>query len=84
MIGNIQRDCNSAKKYWHFIKLMGRSASHIALECALQCQPNVCIISEEVEAKNLTLDQVVDDIADAVVHVQKTATTTVWSSSPKA
>ena len=67
VIGNIQRDCNSAKKYWHFIKLMGRSASHIALECALQCQPNVCIISEEVEAKNLTLDQVVDDIADAVV-----------------
>ncbi len=67
VIGNIQRDCNSAKKYWHFIKLMGRSASHIALECALQCQPNVCIISEEVEAKNMTLDQVVDDIAQAVV-----------------
>lgn len=67
VIGNIQRDCNSAKKYWHFIKLMGRSASHIALECALQCQPNVCIVSEEVEAKNLTLDQVVDDIAQAVV-----------------
>jgi len=67
VIGNIQRDCNSAKKYWHFIKLMGRSASHIALECALKCQPNVCIISEEVEAKNMTLDQVVDDIADAVV-----------------
>ena len=52
VIGNIQRDCNSAKKYWHFIKLMGRSASHIALECALQVQPNVCIVSEEVEAKN--------------------------------
>lgn len=67
VIGNIQRDCNSAKKYWHFIKLMGRSASHIALECALQCQPNVCVISEEVEAKNMTLDQVVDDIAQAVV-----------------
>lgn len=67
VIGNIQRDCNSAKKYWHFIKLMGRSASHIALECALQCQPNVCIISEEVEAKNMTLDQVVEDIAQAVV-----------------
>ncbi len=67
LIGNIQRDCNSAKKYWHFIKLMGRSASHIALECALQCQPNVCIISEEVEAKNMTLRQVVDQIADAVV-----------------
>ena len=67
VIGNIQRDCNSAKKYWHFIKLMGRSASHIALECALQCQPNICIISEEVEAKNMTLDEVVDYIADAVV-----------------
>jgi len=67
VIGNIQRDCNSAKKYWHFIKLMGRSASHIALECALQCQPNVCIISEEVEARNMTLAQVVDYIVDAVV-----------------
>lgn len=66
VIGNIQRDCNSAKKYWHFIKLMGRSASHIALECALQCQPNVCIISEEVEAKNLTLNDVVNNIADIV------------------
>lgn len=67
VVGNIQRDCNSAKKYWHFIKLMGRSASHIALECALQCQPNVCIVSEEVEAKNMTLAQVVDDIAESVV-----------------
>lgn len=66
VIGNIQRDCNSAKKYWHFIKLMGRSASHIALECALQCQPNVCIISEEVEAKNMTLAQIVDDLAKTV------------------
>ena len=66
VIGNIQRDCNSAKKYWHFIKLMGRSASHIALECALQTQPNVCIISEEVEAKNLTLAQLVDQLADVV------------------
>ena len=66
MIGNIERDCNSAKKYWHFIKLMGRSASHIALECALQTQPNVCIVSEEVEAKNMTLQQVVDGIADTV------------------
>ena len=55
VIGNIERDCNSARKYWHFIKLMGRSASHIALECALQTQPNVCIISEEVEAKNMSL-----------------------------
>ena len=66
VIGNIQRDCNSAKKYWHFIKLMGRSASHIALECALQTQPNVCIVSEEVEAKNMTLNDVVDYIAGVV------------------
>ena len=66
LIGNIQRDCFSAKKYWHFIKLMGRSASHIALECALQTQPNVCIVSEEVEAKNLTLQDVVNSIADVV------------------
>ncbi|MDD6020523.1 MAG: diphosphate--fructose-6-phosphate 1-phosphotransferase [bacterium] len=66
VIGNIQRDCNSAKKYWHFIKLMGRSASHIALECALQTQPNYCIISEEVEAKNMTLDQIVADLANVV------------------
>ena len=66
VIGNIQRDCNSSRKYWHFIKLMGRSASHIALECALQTQPNVCIISEEVEAKNQSLDDVVTYIAQAV------------------
>jgi len=68
VIGNIQRDCNSARKYWHFIKLMGRSASHIALECALQVQPNYCIISEEVEALNLTLDDVVTGIAKAVAQ----------------
>ena len=66
VIGNIQRDCNSAKKYWHFIKLMGRSASHIALECALQTQPNICLISEEVEAKQQTLDDIVNCIAEAV------------------
>ena len=66
LIGNIQRDANSAKKYWHFIKLMGRSASHIALECALQTQPNVTIISEEVEANNMTLDQVVEYVANIV------------------
>jgi len=66
VIGNIQRDCNSARKYWHFIKLMGRSASHIALECALQVQPNVCIVSEEVEAKKLSLDDIVTDIAKIV------------------
>lgn len=63
VIGNIQRDCNSAKKYYHFIKLMGRSASHIALECALQTQPNICIISEEVQAKRMTLDNIVSQIA---------------------
>ena len=68
VIGNVQRDCNSAKKYWHFIKLMGRSASHIALECALQTQPNVCIISEEVESKNQTLQDVVNYIADTVAR----------------
>jgi len=68
LIGNIQRDCNSARKYWHFIKLMGRSASHIALECALQTQPNICIISEEVEAKQQSLDEIVAYIAEAVAY----------------
>ncbi len=66
VIGNIERDCNSARKYWHFIKLMGRSASHIALECALQVQPNVCLISEEIQEKNMTLDDVVTYIAKIV------------------
>ncbi|MBR6592614.1 MAG: diphosphate--fructose-6-phosphate 1-phosphotransferase [Prevotella sp.] len=66
LIGNIERDCNSARKYWHFIKVMGRSASHIALECALQCQPNICLVSEEVEAKEQSLDDVVEYIAKAV------------------
>ena len=66
VIGNIQRDCNSAQKYWHFIKLMGRSASHIALECALQTQPNIAIVSEEVEAKNMSLDDIVTYIAEIV------------------
>ena len=66
VIGNIERDCNSAQKYWHFIKLMGRSASHIALECALQTQPNICIISEEVEAKDMSLDDIVTYIAGIV------------------
>lgn len=66
LIGNIQRDCFSAKKYWHFIKLMGRSASHIALECALQTQPNICIISEEIEANNATLEDIVNSIANVV------------------
>ena len=68
VIGNIQRDCNSARKYWHFIKLMGRSASHIALECALQTHPNVCIISEEVEANDLSLDEIVNRIARVVAR----------------
>ena len=68
LIGNIERDCNSARKYWHFIKLMGRSASHIALECALQTQPNICLISEEVEAKEMSLDDVVTYIATAVAN----------------
>ncbi|MFG6390941.1 MAG: diphosphate--fructose-6-phosphate 1-phosphotransferase [Candidatus Amulumruptor sp.] len=71
VIGNIQRDCLSAKKYWHFMKLMGRSASHIALECALQTQPNVTIISEEVEEKNQTLADIVNHIADIVVARQE-------------
>ena len=66
VIGNIMRDANSAKKYWHFIKLMGRSASHIGLECALQTQPNICIISEEVEAKKQSLKEVVNSIAEVV------------------
>lgn len=68
VIGNIERDCNSARKYWHFIKLMGRSASHIALECALQTQPNICLISEEIEQKDLTLNQVVEQIAETVAY----------------
>jgi len=68
LIGNIMRDATSAKKYWHFIKLMGRSASHIGLECALQTRPNVCIISEEVAAKEQTLEQIVNEIADIVTE----------------
>ena len=67
LIGNICRDANSAQKYWHFIKLMGRSASHIALECALQTHPNICIISEEVAAKRQTLKDVVNDIVEIVL-----------------
>ena len=66
LIGNIERDCNSARKYWHFIKVMGRSASHIALECALQTQPNICLISEEIEQKGMSLDDIVTYIANAV------------------
>ncbi|MBO7711536.1 MAG: diphosphate--fructose-6-phosphate 1-phosphotransferase [Lachnospiraceae bacterium] len=66
LVGNIERDCNSAKKYWHFIKVMGRSASHVALECALEAQPNICLISEEVAEKKMSLSQIADYIADAV------------------
>ncbi len=66
IIGNIQRDANSAKKYWHYIKVMGRSASHVALECALQTQPNICLIGEEVAAKKMSLAQIADYIADSV------------------
>ena len=68
VIGNIERDCNSARKYWHFIKLMGRSASHIALECALQTQPNICLISEEIEAKDQTLNDIIENIAEVVAY----------------
>ena len=67
LIGNIQRDANSAKKYWHFIKIMGRSASHVALEAALQTQPNITMISEEVEEKRMSLEQVVNYITDIIV-----------------
>ena len=71
VIGNIQRDCNSAKKYYHFIKLMGRSASHIALECALQTQPNVCLISEEIQAKRMTLDNIVSYLCYVIAERAK-------------
>ena len=66
IIGNIERDANSAKKYWHFVKVMGRSASHVALECALQTQPNICLVGEEVAAKKMSLAQIADFIADSV------------------
>lgn len=66
LIGNIERDANSAKKYWHFIKVMGRSASHVALECALETQPNICLIGEEVAAKKMSLAEITNYIADAV------------------
>ena len=66
LIGNIERDANSAKKYWHFVKVMGRSASHVALECALETQPNICLVGEEVAEKNMSLSQIADYIADSV------------------
>jgi pyrophosphate--fructose-6-phosphate 1-phosphotransferase len=68
LIGNIQRDANSAKKYWHFIRLMGRSASHITLECALQSQPNITLISEEIEARNMKLSDIIDEIVKVIVQ----------------
>lgn len=68
LIGNIERDCASAQKYWHFVKLMGRSASHIALECALQTHPNICLISEEVQANDDSLNDIVDYIAGIVAE----------------
>ncbi|MBR2897511.1 MAG: diphosphate--fructose-6-phosphate 1-phosphotransferase [Oscillospiraceae bacterium] len=73
IIGNICRDANSAKKYWHFVKVMGRSASHVALECALQTQPNICLIGEEVAAKKMSLAQITDYIADSVANRAATA-----------
>ena len=66
LIGNIERDANSAKKYWHFVKVMGRSASHVALECALETQPNICLIGEEVAAKKQSLAEIASYIADSV------------------
>ena len=68
LIGNIERDANSAKKYWHFIKVMGRSASHVALECALETQPNICLIGEEVAAKRMSLQDITKQIADSVCY----------------
>ncbi len=68
LIGNIERDANSAKKYWHFVKVMGRSASHVALECALQTQPNICLIGEEVAAKKMSLSAIADQITDSVIY----------------
>ncbi len=67
LIGNIERDANSAKKYWHFIKIMGRSASHVALEAALQTQPNITLISEEVQAKKMSLSSIIDYMVDIIV-----------------
>jgi len=68
VIGNIERDANSAKKYWHFVKVMGRSASHVALECALETQPNICLIGEEIAAKKMSLSEIADYIADSVAN----------------
>ena len=68
IVGNIERDANSAKKYWHFVKVMGRSASHVALETALQTQPNICLIGEEIAARKMSLSQIAAYIADSVAY----------------
>ena len=68
LIGNIERDANSAKKYWHFVKIMGRSASHVALEAALQTQPNITLISEEVEQRKMSLSSIIDYMTDIIVR----------------
>ena len=72
IVGNIERDANSAKKYWHFVKVMGRSASHVALETALKTQPNICLIGEEVAAKKMSLASIASYIADSVEARSKT------------
>ena len=66
IIGNVCSDARSARKYWHFVRVMGRSASHLTLECALQCQPNLAFIGEEIEANGQSLSDVADEIADVV------------------
>lgn len=83
LIGNIERDANSAKKYWHFIKVMGRSASHVALEAALQTQPNICLISEEVAAKKMSLSKSPTTLRIPWKSGLPTATTSVWPSFRK-
>ncbi|MBK6879945.1 MAG: diphosphate--fructose-6-phosphate 1-phosphotransferase [Elusimicrobia bacterium] len=67
LVGNIARDILSARKYWHFVRLMGRSASHITLEVALQTHPNIALIGEEVLARKQTLGEVVDGIAGVIM-----------------
>ncbi len=84
LVGNIARDANSAKKYWHFIRLMGRSASHISLEVALQTQPNFCLIGEEIGAKNQSLDEVVDELVQIIAARADDGNYFEWVWSPKA
>lgn len=83
LIGNIERDANSAKKYWHFVKVMGRSASHVALECALETQPNICLISEEVAAKNNLYLKSLTTLQMLLKNVLQMETTSVLQSSLK-